>query len=63
LRGNDVDLAAVFLLQSLENGQEQRVKDVEDTLKLPFADGIKMLKEAGAKNLDGSELSESDDLR
>ncbi|KAJ9113559.1 hypothetical protein QFC20_001910 [Naganishia adeliensis] len=35
---------------------------LDETLKLAFADGIKMLKDAGAKNLDGSELSESDDL-
>lgn len=36
---------------------------LEETLRLRFADGIKMLKEAGATNLDGSELSETDDLR
>ena len=36
---------------------------LDKTLKLRFAEGIQMLREAGAKNLDGSELSDTDDLR
>ncbi|WWC62427.1 aspartate-tRNA(Asn) ligase [Kwoniella dejecticola CBS 10117] len=35
---------------------------LDETLKLPFKEGIKMLKEAGAKASDGSELGELDDL-
>ena len=36
---------------------------LDETLKLRFAEGIQMLREAGAKNLDGTELSDTDDLR
>ncbi|WVQ65914.1 aspartate-tRNA(Asn) ligase [Kwoniella botswanensis] len=35
---------------------------LDETLKLPFKEGIKMLKEAGAKGSDGEELGELDDL-
>ncbi len=34
-----------------------------ETLKLRFAEGIRMLKEAGATGPEGVELSETDDLR
>ncbi|WRT67651.1 aspartate-tRNA(Asn) ligase [Kwoniella shivajii] len=35
---------------------------LDETLRLPFSEGIKMLKEAGAKGSDGEELGELDDL-
>lgn len=35
---------------------------LDETLKLRFFEGIQMLRDAGAKNLDGTELSDSDDL-
>ncbi len=36
---------------------------LDKTLVLRFAEGIQLLKAAGAKNLDGTPLSETDDLR
>lgn len=35
---------------------------LDETLKLRFTDGIQMLRDAGATNLDGTQLSDHDDL-
>jgi aspartyl/asparaginyl-tRNA synthetase len=36
---------------------------LEETLRLRFSEGIQMLRDAGAKNLDGTPLSDQDDMR
>lgn len=36
---------------------------LDETLKLPFKEGMKMLKEAGATDSDGSPIGEMDDMR
>jgi len=36
---------------------------LDETLRLPFSEGMKMLKEAGATNSDGSPIGEMDDMR
>jgi aspartyl-tRNA synthetase len=36
---------------------------LEETLRLPFKEGMKMLQEAGAKDSEGNPIGEMDDMR
>jgi aspartyl/asparaginyl-tRNA synthetase len=36
---------------------------LDETLRLPFKEGMKMLQEAGAKDSEGKEIGEMDDMR